>query len=314
MRIAGTSFTNSMVSQINLLAARQYQLQNQATTGQSIQVPSDNPAGMEKALNLQAESSTAAQYAQNISTLQDRANLTASALSHLKTISDQVTQIATQAANGTNSAAQMQTYATQVTSLIKQAAQVMNSKSGSQYLFGGTANGQPPYAVATDANGNVTGVTYQGNSSVAQNAIAANTTLSVDLPGANTSGAGPRGVITDSRSGADFFNHLLTLQSHLAAGNTNAVSTTDQPALAHDEDNIIYQVANNGVALSQLNAAATAASTQQTNLQQNISQVADANLTQTLVDLSQAQNSYQVALQSSSKMLQLQTTLLNAIQ
>ena len=80
MRIAGTSFTDSMVSQLNLLSTRQYQLQNQATTGQTISAPSDDPAGMALALNLQADSSAVTQYSQNISTLQNRAAISGNAL------------------------------------------------------------------------------------------------------------------------------------------------------------------------------------------------------------------------------------------
>ena len=95
MRIAGTSYTESMANQINLLAGRQYKLQNQATTGQSITAPEDDPAGMVQALGLQADGATVAQYAKNISTLQNRSDLVASALQQLKTISDRIGELAT---------------------------------------------------------------------------------------------------------------------------------------------------------------------------------------------------------------------------
>jgi hypothetical protein len=99
-----------------------------------------------------------------------------------------------------------------------------------------------------DASGNVAGVTYQGNESVPVAEIAAGAPVSVQVPGANTSGSGPTGLITNSRNGADFFNHLIALQNHLLAGNTTAISSQDTPALAKDEDNITSQIANNGLA------------------------------------------------------------------
>ncbi len=68
--------------------------------------------------------------------------------------------------------------------------------------------------------------------------VAPGYSLSVQVPGANTSGTGPAGVITDSRTGADFFNHLIALRNDLQAGNTQAIASTDQAALAKDEDNI----------------------------------------------------------------------------
>jgi len=312
MRIAGTSYTESMTNQINLLAARQYKLQNQATTGQSITAPEDDPSGMVQALGLQADGATVAQYAQNISTLQSRSDLVANALQRLKTISDRIGDLATQS-DDTASPTQLQANAIETTQLIKQAADVMNTKDGDNYLFGGTASGQPPYTVATDANGNVTGVTYQGNANVAETEIGQNITVSVDVPGANTSGTGARGMITDSRYGADFFNHLISFQNDLLAGNKSAIQTTDVPALGKDEDNFVYQIAENGAVGARLVAGASAASAKQSSLNTSLNSVAGADLTQTITQLTQASNAYQIAMQSSASIMQMRTTVLSSV-
>jgi flagellin-like hook-associated protein FlgL len=132
----------------------------------------------------------------------------------------------------------------------------------------------------------------------------------VNVPGENNTGSGPRGVVSDSRYGADLFNHLISLQNNLLNGDTNAVTTTDLPALTNDENNIIYQVADNGAVQTRLDTAASAATASQTALQQSITNVAGADLTQTLVQLTQANNSYQAGLQSASAILQLQQSLL----
>jgi flagellar hook-associated protein 3 FlgL len=309
MRIAGTSYTDSMTSQINLLAARQYQLQNEATTGQSIQAPEDDPTGMAEALGLQAQNSNVGQYAQNITTLQNRSTLVSNALQQLKTITDRVNDLATES-DSLSTPAELQANAAETTQLIQQAVQVMNSKDGDQYLFGGTDSSQPPFAATTDANGNVTGVTYAGNTSVTDNEIGQGSTVSVDVPGENNSGSGARGLISDSRYGADLFNHMISLQNDLLSGNTSSITSVDQPALTNDENNIIYQIGNNGATQSRLEVAASAASTQQTALSTSLSNVAGADLAQTLTQLTQTQNAYQIALQSSSTIMQLKTSLL----
>jgi flagellar hook-associated protein 3 FlgL len=310
MRVTGNSFSNTLVDQLQLLDARQYRLQNQASTGQRIQAPEDDPSGMAQALNLQTETTNVNQYSQNIASLQDRSTSAYNVIQQIKTISDRVGEIVTQANDGTKSASDLQSYGTEVTQLIQQAAQLMNTKQGDQYLFGGTASGKTPFNVTTDANGNVTAVTYQGNTSVAENQIAENTTIAVDAPGENNSGTGARGVISDSRYGADFFNHLISLQNDLQAGDATAVASKDQPALTNDENNIIYQAATNGAVQSRLDAEASLATARKTSLQQSISNVAGADMTQTLVQLSQTQNAYQAALQTSSSILQLQQSLL----
>jgi len=302
MRVTGNSFANYFVCQANKLEARQYQLQNEAASGQRIQSTEDDPMGMQRVLDLQAENSSLQQYSSTISTLQDRATTAYTSLDAVKTVSDRAGEIAT-LADGTRSPDELKAYATEVTQMIQSAVQAMNSKSGDRYLFGGTATSQPPFVVATDANGHVTSVTYQGNTSVAQSAIGTGVTVSVDVPGANTSGTGPKGVITDSRTGADFFNHLISLQNDLLAGNTAAISSTDAPALAKDEDNILSQITNNGEIQTRLETAATAATAGSQSNQKMISNEAGADITQVLTQLNQAQTSYQAALQSASGIL-----------
>jgi len=304
MRVTGNSFTSSLMDQLNQLAARQYRLQNQVSTGQRITAPEDDPAAMQQVLNLRADEQTQQQFSSNIGNLHDRANASYAAIQALQKISSRVGEIAT-LADGTKSPTELQSYATELTQLIKQAVDVLNGKENGSYLFGGTASGQPPFTIATDANGNVTGVTYNGNTSVSEVDIGDGVSVSADVPGANTTGSGPRGLVTDSRTGADFFNHLISLQNHLLANDTASIAGTDRGALSKDEDNILFHVSNNGAIQTRLDAAASVASSKSTALDQQISNKADADMTDTIVKLNQAQNSYQAALQSSGRIMQM---------
>ena len=90
---------------------------------------------------------------------------------------------------------------------------------------------------------------------------------------------------------------------------TSTIQSTDAPALQKDEDNLIYQISNNGAAETRLETAATIAGDRSLSLQQMISKEADADLTDTMVQLSQTQNAYQAALQSGA--LIMQTSLLD---
>lgn len=311
MRVTGNSFTESFLTQLNLLSARQARLQLQAATGQRIRAPEDDPAAMQRTLALGTEQSSVEQLARNIAVLKERATFAFSALKAVKNISDRAGEIAT-LAGGTSSPQELQAFATEVTQMIQQAVQTLNGKYGNQYLFGGTASDQAPFVVTTDANGNATAVTYQGNTNVTQTEIDAGSTLAVDVPGENNTGIGPRGFVADARSGADFFNHLISLQNHLLAGDTAAITATDLPALAKDEDNFIYHVANNGAVQTRLETAASVAADRSLSLEQMMSKEADADLTETLVQLSQTQTAYQAALQSGA--LVLKTSLLDYLQ
>jgi flagellar hook-associated protein 3 FlgL len=307
MRVATNSYTGAMLNEFNLLKQQQISLQNQVSTGLSVQAPSDNPAAMQTTLNDLASQATQQQYSSNITTAQAQANSVYSVLQSLQTITSQANTIVTEAGNVTNSKTNLSSYATQVSALIQQALQLVNTQdpATAQYLFGGTSSSQPPFKATTDANGNVTGVTYQGNTSVNQTQVSAGVTVAVGVPGANSSGSGAYGLITDSRTGADLFNHLIQLQQDLTSGNTSAITSTAGKNLQNDENNMTYQVANNGNVQARLNTASALASSQSTALATDISTASSADLVQTLTALSQTQTAYQAALQSSASLMQL---------
>lgn len=314
MRVATGAYNDAMVSQFNNLAAQQYALQSQASTGLAVQAPSDNPTAMQNTLDYAAQKAAQSQYTANITTLQSRATSIYTALQSLQTATSRAGEIATSAVSSTTSSSDRTNYATEVNSLINQVVTAANTKDPAtgQYLFGGTASSTPPYTTTTDANGEVTAVTYNGNSSVNQSAIGDGQTTSVDIPGANTGSTGARGLITDSQSGADLLNHLIALRNDLQSGNTTAISGADSTNLGKDENNISYQVANNGVVQTRLTTAATSASSQTQSLDTMMTNSSSADLVQTMVQLSSAQTAYQAALESGTKIMQL--SILNYIQ
>jgi flagellar hook-associated protein 3 FlgL len=307
MRVATDSYINTAIEQINSLSAQMQTLENEATTGLSVQAPSDNPEAMESTLNDLSSQAAQQQYSNNISTLQSQGNVIYSALQSLQTIVSQAENIATEAGSATNSQTDLNNYASQVGALIQQALQVANTKDPStgQYLFGGTNSGQQPFSATTDTNGNVTAVAYQGNTNVNQTEIAPGVTVAVDVPGANTSGSGSPGLITDSQTGADLFNHLIALQNDLSSGNTSAVTGTDAQNLQHDENNVTYQVAYNGNVQTRLQTAASVANSQSTSLDQSITNASGANIVQTTLEMNQIQDSYTAALEATSRVLQI---------
>jgi flagellar hook-associated protein 3 FlgL len=222
-------------------------------------------------------------------------------MTSLQTLLSQVSDIATSAGSGTNSANQLSTYAAQVASLIQQAVQLGNTQDANgNYIFSGTASSTPPFSATTDASGNITAVAYNGGTAVAQSDIGPNTTVS-----AQVLGSGPDGLFTNSTTNADLFGDMIKLQQDLASGNTSAISSTDIPALNNDEDNVVDQISGNGVMQSALNTASNIASSQSTNIATQVSGETSADLAQTMTELAQTQTAYEAALESGTKVLQI---------
>src|SRR5262249_52330685 len=241
MRVTANTFPDSLIDQLSSLSQRQGKLQTQAASGQRVQLPEDDPAAMHRVLELQAEGKSLAQYQRNIAHHQEIAASTFNALKALKQVSNRVGEISV-SADGLKPQTDLNLYAKEVTELIKQAVQIANSQDRTDYLFSGTLTDRPPFVMTTDANGNATSVTYQGNTTLAQTEITNGVAVSAQAVGANTSGGGPRGLITDDRVGADFFNHLISLQNNLLSGNVSAIQNTDRPDLTRDEDNFLFHL------------------------------------------------------------------------
>lgn len=297
MRVTNNMFPDRLAGQLATLTARQNRLQDQVATGQRISRAEDDPGAMRRVLDLQVESRKAEQHKHNITALKEQAGVSYAALQPLRRVSDRAGELAI-LADGTKSPENLRLYASEVSQLIQQAVQLANTKHRGDYLFAGTKNDQPPFVLATNSAGLVTSVTYQGNTNVASTEVAEGLTASAQVVGANASGSGARGLFADTAAGADFFNHLISLQNHLQAGDAAAVNATDVPALAKDEDNILFHLALNGTVQARLATAENLASDRVFSTEKLISNEADADLAQTLVRLNETQNAYRAALQS----------------
>jgi len=304
MRVSANSFSDTLITQLSNLAVRQQRLQSQAATGQRVRLPEDDPVALRRVLDLQSEFSSNGQYTKNIARQLELAQASYTGIKTLKTISDRASEIATQA-DGLKSPQELQFYAKEISESIKQAVQLLNATNRGDAIFGGTVTDQPPYAMTLDANGNVTAVTYQGNTAQAETEIAQGVMITPQAIGENNSGTGPRGLVTDSRSGADLLNHLISLQNNLLAGNTAQIAATDRGNLAKDEDNLLYHISANGAIQARLETTQSLNGERGLAIEGQVSKEVDADLAQTLVKLNQTQTAYQAALQSGARALNL---------
>jgi flagellar hook-associated protein 3 FlgL len=304
MRVSANSFSDTLITQLGNLAVRQSRLQSQAATGQRVRLPEDDPVALRRVLDLNSEFRSTGQYSRNIARQLELAQASFSGIKGIKTLSDRAGEIATQV-DDLKSPEELQFYAKEVTEMIKQAVHVMNATNRGDAVFGGTIADRPPFVMTLDANNNVTGVTYQGNTSFAETEISEGVTITTQALGENTTGSGPRGLVTDSRTGADFFNHLISLQNNLLAGNIAGVTAVDRASLANDESNILYHISSNGAIQARLEATDALTRERGISIEAQVSKEVDADLSQTLVKLSQTQTAYEAALQSGARAMNL---------
>jgi flagellar hook-associated protein 3 FlgL len=297
MRIATSTISNTIINQIDQLSTQQSTLQNEVSTGQRITNPSDDPSGVNTALTLTDELSSLNQYGSNASQALNVAQASSTGLTSLKAVSDRAGELET-LGTGTLGASAMQSYGTETNQLIEEAVQTANTSFNGSYIYGGTATDSPPFSVVRDASGNVTSVTYTGNSSQAAIPLSQATSVTPTTDGTTNQGI------------ASFINGLIALRDGLNNGDTTAVSNSNT-ALTSGENTLVTAIATNGGVQSRIQAAQTEQTSQTTNLQTDLASDVDANLPTTVTQLDQAQTAYQAALQSAVSTMQL--SILNYI-
>ena len=302
MRVTSSTFPTALRNQLTNLATKQARLQTQAGTGQRFHVSSEDPRAMRRVLDMQGEIKLLGQYEKNISTLRDTVDSTYVAITGIKKVSDRAGEIATRV-DSLKTPEELVTFATEVDQLIERTLQISNTRHHASYLFGGTKSSTLPFNATRDADGKVVSVAYQGSSTVAESEIGEGIKISAMIPGANASGVGERGLLADPRSGADFFAHLIALRDNLQAGNAETINKVDLGNLLKDEENIIHHYGGIGATQSRLDTASSIANRQKASLEGLVSQEADADLSLTLVYLSEVQNAYTAALQTGGKIL-----------
>jgi len=291
MRISSQTVSDSIVRQIQQLGNQQAKLQTQVATGQRIFKPEDDPSAVGRVLNLESESRALQQYSRNVDRALELSQATYASIQQFKKVSDRASELGTLGAGvlgGDASAA----YASEVDQLIEQALQLGNSKLRNDYLFAGTATDAPPYTATRDADGRITGVTYDGNTDQAAIILSEATSIAPGSTGATNEGL------------RDYLNDLVALRDALLVNDPAAVSTA-QEGLIEGEDLIVNSLAEHGGIQARIEATTALLISRSDDIEGLISGEADIDLPEYIVRLSQSQTAYQAALQSGANIMRL---------
>ncbi|MEI6107417.1 MAG: flagellin [Opitutae bacterium] len=291
MRVASNTIAENIVRQIQQLGAQQARLQGQVASGQRISQPEDDPAAAGRVLNLESEHRRISQFGKNASTALAIAQASFSGLRGIKSISDRAGELAT-LGTGVLGADAMKAYAAEMNQLIEQAMQAANTRFSGNYIYAGTAVDAPAVTGIRNASGQLTSVSYAGNTAESAIALSEATNLTPSTSGTTNSGL------------ADFITNLISLRNALTTGSTAAVAAA-QPGLAASEDLLVSAIADNGGVQTRIQASQLQQADRTSSLDQLLASETSADLPTTIVKLNQAQISYQAALQSSANIMRL---------
>lgn len=280
----GIRFVPNYDTYLSLLAADKQQTNNlltQASSGQRLSAPSDDPTAAAELIETQTQLAQNDQFTRSVQGLQSVLQTADSALSTVINNLTQAISLGTEGANGGLSANNRQSLASEVDSLKQQVLSAANASYQGSYVFGGTATGSAPYVA--DAN-SPSGVSYVGNNNTNQVGVSPGQLLTVNKPGSAVFGAGG--------GGQDVFQALTDLSTAL---NTNGDVASATAEVQQAFSNVNLQRTFYGNTLSNLNADLTNLSQQNLVLTQQQSSLDAANLPQIATELAQAQTTLSAA-------------------
>jgi len=255
-------------------------VQSQISSGKKLQTFSDDAAGASQSLVLRSALGDTAQYQRDATAATQFLTATEGALSGASGILQSVRQLAVAGANSTQTPDTLTALGSQVDGAIQQLTQVANTQTGGRYLFGGTKTTTPPY----DAN-----QTYQGNSQAVSSVIGPNISIQINTPG--------------SSAFSPAFTALQNLKTHLAAGNSAAISN-DIGAVDTALSALNTASASAGVKANQATAATQQLNRAQGDTESAISDIENVDLAQAYVQFQSATNIYQASLSTTAKAFQ----------
>jgi flagellar hook-associated protein 3 FlgL len=291
MRIATNTIQDNILRQIQQLGVQSSKLQTQVATGQRILEANDDPAATARVLNQQSELRRVDQFDQNATRALEISQATFAGLRDVKEISDRAGELATLGRSPTSPDALL-AYSAEVNQLIEQLLQVGNTRLGNDYIFAGTAVDAPAFSATRDVNGNVTAVTYDGNTDQAS------------IPLSEVASVTPSSTPATNQAIRDLVNQLVSLRDALAANDSAGIETA-QTALINGEDTFVTALAATGAVQTRIEVNRAQQLNRGDNLVELIGSETTVDLPEAIVRLNQSQVAYQAALQSAANIMKI---------
>ncbi len=293
MRISSSQITDNALKSLQKNLEKLTTSRQKVLDGKKFTKASDAPLEMQKSLAIKVSLSQNTRYLKRIedslSSLQSR-EIT---LSQNQEYMQQAKEIAMSANNGTLTSQDRSNLADQVNGILEGMASLANEKIQGAYAWGGTKTSQAPFAIVRNEKQEILQANYVGNQEENQVSIGKDEKMTVNIPG--------------DQAFSSSFASLIKLRDSLQ--NKGGLSETDQvkqiSASLTDINNSSEQTLNLSVKTgNSINRLQTRQSNlEQENIQKEtrISQIEDADIPTTVVQMTTAETAYNATLYTISR-------------
>jgi len=289
MKVTQMSTYRSLSYQIEKSNQQRYELYEQATTGKRVNRSSDDPAAVGPILSTTEEIQKLDRYMETTDATQNDLDIVDGHLDQVSSLLIRAKEIAISGSNSSNSAEDMQTLAKEVVQLKKQLLDIANAKVDGNYLFSGYADKTTPFSGDP--------VVYNGTNDHKQVEVSAGQTVQTNLTGSEL-----------FKNPTDIFATIDQLEGALNSGDHTSVSN-QLDSIESSAEQIRGARSQMGNINSHLDDVKSLTEEIKLQMQSRLSNYEDADIVNTLTEISQAEQSLEAALKISAQVSKL--SLLN---
>jgi flagellar hook-associated protein 3 FlgL len=255
MRVDPTYITN-LVGSLDQTQASEQQLSAELSSGVSIQSLSQNPVGAGENVLLLNQIQQDDSFTQSSNLVTGQLQVADSALGSVVSQLTQAISLATSANNGTMNANDVQSIGSQIAGILDEVQSLANTNYQGQYIFAGGATSAAPFATSTATSPGVT--SYDGGETVNSLVLPNGQQIPLNVPGDQIFlGSGTNSV----------FGALNALVADYSSGTVNTQqAVSDTAALNSALNYVSQQRVTIDNSLTQLTAASSAVTNEQTQL------------------------------------------------
>lgn len=299
MRITSNAIFHQLTADINRAANRLFERQRQVASSKRMATASDDPMGAGMAVSLRESLAQLLQAQRNGDQAEARLQASQEVLTDIFSVLGDVKDLASRGVDGALTDSDRQNLATQVNQGLEQLLSDANAHSIDGYLFGGTQTTVAPFTATRDANGEITAVTANPSGIAGQvnTELLGGLRVVVNVPGSTV-------FTTTSPQTVNIFPLLITVRDQLRAGSVSGVEAT-LGNLDAAVDQVRVVMADVGSRIGRIRDIQQRSQSDLLALRGRLSRIEDTDIAEASIEFQQAQNVYQAALASASKVMQI---------
>ncbi len=299
-RVTNSQMVNDLIRTLNERMRTLSDLQNQLTTGKSVNYASDDPGAAGLILELRNHLRQNTQFQENVDSAIGWLTATESTLQQLNEILTQARADAVEGSNQATTPEGMMALADEVNSYLENILSLANADYSGKFLFGGTNTDEAAFNAMRDpATDWITSVTANpdGTSGAVTRQIDTYEQMQINIGGVDL-------FLPNGTGGAeDVFQVLINLRDALQTGDVDLVGATiTQIDAVMGNASDFTSLA--GSRVTRLTDMQLRLLTNETNLTGQLSNVEDADLVTLMTEMTLEQNAYQAALNVGSMIIQ----------